>query len=145
MTWGPMWSWLHTSWIYNYLCNQCISPPTLLVRIPFRRCVLDTTLCDKICQWLATGRFFSPDPPVSSTKKTNPLYSWNVAESGVKHYNPNHNPIMTSIVATYSEHLRCILMILSFHLRPSYIGILPGPFLSDGEYSDYIHLYCCHR
>ena len=34
------------------------------------RGVLDTTLCDKICQWLATGRWFSPDPPVSSTNKT---------------------------------------------------------------------------
>jgi hypothetical protein len=40
------------SWIYNYLCNQCISPLTLLVRILFRQCVLQTTLCDKVCQWL---------------------------------------------------------------------------------------------
>jgi len=31
---------------------------------------LDTTLCDKICQWLATGLWFSPDTPVSSTNKT---------------------------------------------------------------------------
>ena len=23
------------------------------------RCVLNTTLCDKVCQWLATGRWFS--------------------------------------------------------------------------------------
>jgi hypothetical protein len=28
---------------------------------------LDTTLCDKVCQWLATGQWFSP---VSSTNKT---------------------------------------------------------------------------
>jgi hypothetical protein len=26
--------------------------------------------CDKVCQWLATGPWFSPDPPVSSTNKT---------------------------------------------------------------------------
>jgi hypothetical protein len=32
--------------------------------------VLDTTLCDKVCQWLATGRWFSSDTPVSSTNKT---------------------------------------------------------------------------
>ena len=31
------------------------------------RGVLDTTLCDKVCLWLATGRWFSP---VSSTNKT---------------------------------------------------------------------------
>jgi hypothetical protein len=29
-----------------------------------------TTLCDKVCQWLATGRWFSPGRPVSSTNKT---------------------------------------------------------------------------
>ena len=40
----------------------------LWVRISIRaRC---TTLCDKVYQWLATGRGFSPDPPVSPTNKT---------------------------------------------------------------------------
>jgi hypothetical protein len=33
-------------------------------------CVLDTTLCDKVWHWLATGRCFSPGPPVTSTNKT---------------------------------------------------------------------------
>ena len=32
--------------------------------------VLDATLCDKICQWLVTGQWFSPVTPVSSTNKT---------------------------------------------------------------------------
>jgi len=32
---GPLWSWSYDSWIYNYLCNQCISPWTLWVRTPF--------------------------------------------------------------------------------------------------------------
>ena len=35
-----------------------------------RRGVLNITLCDKICQWLATGWCFSPGTPVSSTNKT---------------------------------------------------------------------------
>ena len=62
----PLWS--YGSWIYNYLCNQCLSPLMLWVQISIRaRC---TTLCDKVCQWLATGRWFSPGPPVSSTNKT---------------------------------------------------------------------------
>jgi hypothetical protein len=40
----------------------------LWVRISIRaRC---TTLCDKVCQGLSTGRWFSPGPPVSSTNKT---------------------------------------------------------------------------
>jgi hypothetical protein len=46
------------SWIYNYPCNPCLSPLTLW---------FDTTLCDKVCQWLATGQWFSP---VYSTNKT---------------------------------------------------------------------------
>jgi len=32
--------------------------------------VLDTTLCDKVCQRLATVLWFSPSTPVSSTNKT---------------------------------------------------------------------------
>jgi hypothetical protein len=31
---------------------------------------VDTTLCDKVCQWLATGQWFSPCTPVSSTSKS---------------------------------------------------------------------------
>jgi hypothetical protein len=30
--WGPSWSWSYGSWIYNYLCNQCLSPLKLWVR-----------------------------------------------------------------------------------------------------------------
>jgi len=55
---------------YNYLCNQCLSPLTLWVRIPSRRRVLVATLCDKVCQWVATCRWLSPGSPVSSTNKT---------------------------------------------------------------------------
>ena len=65
---GPSWPWSHGSWIDNYLSNQCLSPLMLWVRTSIRaRC---TTLCDKVCQWLATGRWFSPYPSVSSTNKT---------------------------------------------------------------------------
>ena len=32
--------------------------------------VLDTTLCDKVCQCLVAGRWFSPGSLVSSTNKT---------------------------------------------------------------------------
>jgi 5'-3' exonuclease len=34
------------------------------------RGVLDTTLCDWVCEWFATGLSFSPGTPVSSTNKT---------------------------------------------------------------------------
>ena len=65
------WSWSYGSWIYNYVCNQCLSLLKLCVRVPLRRGVLDVTLCYKVCKWLATGQWFSPYTPVSSTNKTN--------------------------------------------------------------------------
>jgi hypothetical protein len=65
----PSWSWSNGSWIYN-LCNQCLSPLTLWVRITLRRDELDKTLCNKVCQWLVAGRWFSPGTPVPSTNKT---------------------------------------------------------------------------
>jgi len=70
--WLSSWLRLYGSWVYNYLCNQCLSPLTLWVRIPLRRGVLDTTLCDKVCQCLAlaAGQWFSPGTLVSSTNKT---------------------------------------------------------------------------
>ena len=65
---GSVMTMIFDSWIYNYLCNQCLSPLMLWVRVLIRaRC---TTLYDKVCQWLVTGRLFSPCPPVSSTNIT---------------------------------------------------------------------------
>jgi hypothetical protein len=85
---GPSWLWSYGSRIYSYLCNQCLSPLTLWVRTPLRRGVLDTTLCDKVCRWLATGHCFSLGPPGSSTNKNDHRYNWNSVESGVKHHKP---------------------------------------------------------
>ena len=31
----PSWPWSYGSWIYNYLCNQCLSPIMLWFRTPF--------------------------------------------------------------------------------------------------------------
>ena len=74
-------------WIYNYLCYQCLSSLTLWVQIPLRWYVLDT-LCDKVCQWLAAGRWSSLGTPASSTKNWLPRYNWNIVEGGVKHHKP---------------------------------------------------------
>jgi hypothetical protein len=78
-TQGSSWPWLHGSWIYNYLCNQCILPLMLWVKISIRaRC---TTICDKVCRW------FSPGPPVFSTNK---IHGHDIiVESGVQHHQTN--------------------------------------------------------
>jgi hypothetical protein len=63
-----LWPRSYGSLIYNYLCNRWLSPLVLWVRLlPRTRCA---TLCDKVCQWLAAGRWFPPGPPVSFTNKT---------------------------------------------------------------------------
>ena len=53
---------------YCWLFNISLLPLMLWVRISIRaRC---TILCDKVCQWLLTGRWFSLGPLVSSTNET---------------------------------------------------------------------------
>ena len=68
------------------------------IPIPPRRGVLNTTFCDKVCQWLVTGQWFSPGTPVSSTNKT---YHHDVTailfKSGAKHHNPNPDTITGSM------------------------------------------------
>jgi len=43
----------------------------IIVYVSYDRIVVGfTTLCDKVCQWLPTGRWFSPGTLVSSTNET---------------------------------------------------------------------------
>jgi hypothetical protein len=57
------------SWIYNYLCNQCLSPLKFEPRS--WQGLLDTALSDKVCQLLATGcgflRVLWFSPPIKLT------------------------------------------------------------------------------
>jgi hypothetical protein len=54
--------------LYNQHLVKFSKYLTCRIRLPPRaRC---TTLCDKVCQWLAAGRWFSPGPLVSSTNTT---------------------------------------------------------------------------
>ena len=56
---------------YEFRAYACLNGAVV------RRDVLDTTLCDKVCQWLATGQWFSLGTSVSSTNKTD---SQNITE-----------------------------------------------------------------
>ena len=47
-----------------HMRNMAISSGTGL------KLFLKTARCNKVCQWLAAGRWFSPGTPVSSTNKT---------------------------------------------------------------------------
>jgi hypothetical protein len=61
---APSWAWSYGSWIYNYICNQCLSSLMLWVRISIRpRC---TTLYDfrQVGGFLRVFRF---PPPIKPT------------------------------------------------------------------------------
>ena len=55
-------------WWLDLLPMQSMPITTDDVRISIRATC--TTLSNKVCQWLATGHWFSPGPPVSSTNET---------------------------------------------------------------------------
>ena len=107
---GPSWSWSYSS---SYCVTLVFTTITMLhtsvrrgrdrmvvwftticairayhhYRCEFESCswrgVLDITLCDKVFEWLVTGRWFSP---VSSTNKTPPQNNWNIVASGNKYH-----------------------------------------------------------
>jgi hypothetical protein len=69
------------------------------------RGVLDTTLCDKVCHWLATGLWFSPGTPVSSTNKTDHHdISEILLESGAKHHKLKTRTVKTVHVVTSIQY-----------------------------------------
>ena len=77
--------------------------------------ILDTTLCDKVCQWLATVWWFSPLTSVSSTFNNISVISWRsvllVEETEVT--GENHQPVAShwqtlshNVVSSTSRHER---------------------------------------
>ena len=85
-SWGPGGS---TSWVVG-LPNNSYKPITNTAWVHTRLCKLQkwcTRLAasDQVYQLLVHGRWFSPGTLASSTTKTGRhIYSWNIAESGVK-------------------------------------------------------------
>jgi hypothetical protein len=70
--------------------------------------VLDTTLCDKVCQWLATVLWFPP-PIITDCLR----YSWNIVESGIecRYPNPNtHHILYLRLVALNAATLTLTLI-----------------------------------
>ena len=71
-----------------YLCYEIVSRSW--------RDVLDTTWCDKVCQWLASGRWWvSPSTPLSSTKTNNRHDMTDILlKVALKHHKPKPNPFI---------------------------------------------------
>ena len=73
------------------------------------RGVVDTTLCEKVCQYLATGRWFSSGTPVSSTNKTDchdiTEILLKVALNTIKTKNKIAPPLNSKIIKLYLRHV----------------------------------------
>ena len=66
------WALAHSSSCYRISkwdprCRDCM---VVVSSNSLRQTVLNTTLCDTVCQWLTISRWFSLGTPVSSTNKT---------------------------------------------------------------------------
>ena len=97
---GAVMSWLlsYGSWIYNYLCNQCLSPLVLWVWTPFMvRCIWYNILWLKFVSDLRqVGGFLR----VFQFPSLMAWYSWNIVESGIKHHKPSQTCYKSEIITS---------------------------------------------
>ena len=119
---------------------------------------LDTTLYDKVCRWLATGRWFprwTPLPPPNkkkdkkTTKNNNrpAQYNWNIVVNGVKHHNTDlffmvyHAFLFTYTLICYMSKTRTIGGVIGSVLASSavYCGFEPR----SGQTKHYKFGFCC--
>jgi hypothetical protein len=73
-------------------------------------------LCDKVCQWLAAGRRFSPGTPVSSTNKTD---CHDITEIWLKGASNTINYLPQQPSFIFIEQCLCIALnirLLTFHI-----------------------------
>jgi hypothetical protein len=90
------------------------------LELPQSQAVLDTTVCDKVCQWLATGRWFSPGTLVSSFNKT---YRHDIAE------------ILLKVALKHQKSFKSInQVVLETILDLFYIGYCTCLFLFIGKF-----------
>jgi hypothetical protein len=90
--------------------------------ILFRKGVLDTTLCDKVRQWLAEGRWFSPCVPITSINKPDPQRcNWNIVESGDIDKHHYHNPNPHLMILIFQSETRIVEFMLKENLNPRII------------------------
>jgi hypothetical protein len=125
-------SWSYGSWIYNYMCNQCLSPLKLWFRTPFMaRCiyVLDTTICDKVYQQDKSWQYF----PVFHTLQENKInyYSDKFLQLDLVHLSHNLPDLcQLDVISDGSSNRE---LIIQAHTRPSYDSFRNTMNFSIGE------------
>ena len=107
-------SWSYGSWIYNYLCNKCLSSLKVWIRFPLMaRCTRYNIM------WLSWSVTCDRSVVLSGYSTIFYQYNWrhennsNIVESGVKHN--NHTTSYALIIICESSSLHISLYISSHH------------------------------
>jgi hypothetical protein len=66
------WSNINDFMTFNWILRHLVYHTQIKLWVWTLWGVLDTTLCNKVCQWIVAGQWFSPKTPLSSTNKTGP-------------------------------------------------------------------------
>ena len=98
------WLWSYGSWIYNYLCKQCLS---VHIITDFVSSNLDQW--EVYIMWLSLS--VTCDRSVISSRSSGflykynwpPRYNWTIVESGVKHHQTNKHIYHKSLVLLYID------------------------------------------
>jgi hypothetical protein len=84
----PSRSLSYGSYIYNYLCNECISPLTFCVRIPLMAsCTRYNIVWSSLSVHCSSSVVFCGYSSFLYKYNWPPRYSWNIVERFVKHHN----------------------------------------------------------
>ena len=102
---GTSWSWSYGRLIYNYICNHCLSPLKLWVRIAIMARFTRYNIMWQSLSVTYDRSWFSPVISVNARKNCPPKYSWNIVESGVK----CHNPTPTKMCKPYLSYFLIII------------------------------------
>ena len=88
----------------------------IIIQIPLVPIIRDTTLCDKVCQSLTTGRWFSSCTPVSSTNKTERHDITEILLNvELKHYTLKLTLIRRTTIQNKENPLLLLIMLSSYY------------------------------
>ena len=103
--------WPYVLSIFKSYCYLNIQELKLEFESRSWRGILNTKLCDKVCQWFATGRWFSPGTPISSTNK---IDRYNITELLLKMALSAISHNSSSIFRSYSSFNIQIILFYQF-------------------------------
>jgi len=114
-----IWNNYHPSWEYPYVISAYLHRSCEFESRTWRG-VLHIILCEKVCQWLATGQWFSPGTLIFSTNKND---CHDIAEILLK--SALHTTTLTPLEHIFLFLVFVTMLIALFELILLNIGIVP--------------------